>query len=63
MDEPKRPRGRPATGRREYKKLNLRLTPEQYNFIDKVAKQLNKPKAQLFIDALTFYIETESSIK
>lgn len=52
MEDIKRSRGRPKTGRKEYKKLNLRLTPEQYEFIDQIAKKENKPKATLFIDSL-----------
>lgn len=39
METPKRPRGRPATGRQRNKMLGVRFTPEEVATIKELAKK------------------------
>lgn len=41
MDEPKRPRGRPATGRKRSKNISIRVTEEEYKKIQQNAEKNN----------------------
>lgn len=49
MEEKKRRRGRPATGRRRTENLALRLTPKEKEFIKSKAKEHSLPLADYFL--------------
>lgn len=49
MQEEKKRRGRPATGRRRTENLALRLTPKEKELIKSKAKEHNLPLADYFL--------------
>lgn len=55
MGEPKRPRGRPKTGRIQYKKLTLDLKPEEFEFLNYLAEKHKKTRRKIIFEALEHF--------
>lgn len=57
MDNPKRPRGRPATGRKERKNITLDLTLADYEYLTKMSKLNQSTRRKTIFDALALLEE------